>query len=135
MVGGAEWRTERLASAADDPLISATDLADHLAQRGVPFRQAHEIVGRIVRAAEASDRGLADFSLDELHTFSPVFEASAVGLKPEQIVAARQVLGGPAPAGVETQLRAAAERTASHRAWVSEYAARLPTLDSVTVPD
>ncbi len=47
-------------------LIAATDLADHLARRGLPFRQAHEIVGRIVRAVEASGRALAEFSLDEL---------------------------------------------------------------------
>jgi argininosuccinate lyase len=135
MLGGAVWRTERLAAAADDPLIAATDLADHLAQRGVPFRQAHEVVGRIVRAAEASNRGLADFSLDELRTFSPVFEASAVGLKPEQIVQARTVPGGPAPAQVDRQLRAAADCIAAHRAWLAEYAARLPTLESVTSAD
>ncbi|HEY2593197.1 MAG TPA: argininosuccinate lyase, partial [Chloroflexota bacterium] len=131
MIGGATWRTERLAAAADDPLIAATDLADHLAQRGVPFRQAHEIVGRIVRAAEASQRGLADFSLEELRQFSPVFEASAVGLRPEQIVEARRVAGGPAPSRVEAELQAARERTAVNREWVTEYAARLPTLDSL----
>jgi argininosuccinate lyase len=135
MIRGAAWRTERLATAADDPLIAATDLADHLAQRGVPFRQAHEIVGRIVRAAETSDRGLADFSLDELRAFSPVFEASAVGMKAAQIVAARQVSGGPAPGQVERQLRAASECVAGHRAWLTEYSTRLPTLESVTSPD
>jgi argininosuccinate lyase len=132
MIGGATWRTERLAAAADDPLIAATDLADHLAQRGIPFRQAHEIVGRIVRAAEASHRGLADFSLEELRAFSPVFEGSAVGLKAEQIVRARQVIGGPAPEQVEKELATARERTIASRAWVTEHAARLPTLDSVT---
>jgi argininosuccinate lyase len=131
MLGGATWRVERLAAAADDALIAATDLADHLAQRGVPFRQAHEIVGRIVRAAERSNRGLSEFSLEELRAFSPVFEASAVGLRAEQIVAARRVLGGPAPSQVEAQLAAAQERTNATRAWVTEYAARLPTLESV----
>jgi argininosuccinate lyase len=135
MIRGATWRTERLAAAADDPLIAATDLADHLAQRGLPFREAHEIVGRIVRAAEASSRGLADFSLHELRTFSPVFEASAVGLKAEQIVAARGVLGGPAPTQVERQLEAASKRTETHRGWAMEYAARLPTLESVTTAE
>jgi argininosuccinate lyase len=132
MIGGATWRTERLAAAADDPLIAATDLADHLAQRGVPFRQAHEIVGRIVRSAESSNRGLSDFSLEELRSFSPVFESSAVGLRAEQMVQARRVVGGPAPEQVAAQLRAANERTAATRAWVAEYAARLPTLESVS---
>ena len=79
-------RTDRLALAAGDALIAATDLADHLAQRGLPFRQAHEVVGRIVRSAETSRRRLSEFSLDELRTFSPLFEASAVGLLPADIV-------------------------------------------------
>jgi argininosuccinate lyase len=132
MLSGASWRTERMASAASDPLIAATDLADHLAQRGVPFRQAHEIVGRIVRSAESSGRGLSDYSLEELREFSPAFEASAVGLKAADMVAARRVVGGPAPDQVRVQLKSAAERTDAHRAWVEEYAARLPTLGSVS---
>src|SRR5205823_9938602 len=71
MLAGATWGTERMARAASDPLIAATDLADHLTQRGVPFRQAHEILGRVVRAAEGSGRALSEFSLEELRTFSP----------------------------------------------------------------
>jgi argininosuccinate lyase len=98
----------------------------------MPFRQAHEIVGRIVRAAEASHRSLADLSLDELRAFSPVFEASAVGLSAEQIVAARSLVGGPAPAQAEAQVHAARARTTAQREWVATYAARLPTLESVT---
>jgi argininosuccinate lyase len=101
----------------------------------VPFRQAHEVVGRIVRAAEAAERSLGAFSLEELREFSPVFEASAVGLTAEQVVEARQVYGGPAPAQVELQVRAAQERLAAQRAWVEEYAAKLPTLESVTAND
>src|SRR5437667_6535194 len=54
MLRSATWRTERLARAAADPLIAATDLADHLTQRGLPFRQAHEIVGQLVRAADVA---------------------------------------------------------------------------------
>jgi argininosuccinate lyase len=134
MFGGASWRTERMATAASDPLISATDLADHLAQRGVPFRKAHEIVGRIVRAVEVSGRSLSSLSLDELREYSPMFETSAVGLEAEQSVSARAVFGGPAPEQVQSQLRYASQRTELHRAWVTEYAARLPTLESVTRP-
>ena len=132
MLAGATWRVDRMAAAANDALIAATDLADHLAQRGVPFRTAHEIVGRVVRAAEASGRSLADFSLAELRAFSPVFDESAVGLRAEQVAAARDVFGGTAPRQVEAQLRSARERIESHRAWLDEFAARLPTLESVT---
>ena len=132
MVRGATWRTERLATAASDPLISATDLADHLVRRGVPFRQAHEIVGRMVRAAETRGRRLDEFSLEELRTFSPQFEASAVGLAAADVVSGRDVVGGTAPGQVARQLRFARERLGMTRAWIEGYAARLPTLASVT---
>jgi argininosuccinate lyase len=132
MFEGATWRTDRMAQAANDALIAATDLADHLVCRGVPFRTAHEIVGRIVRQAESSGRSLANFSLSELQAFSPEFESSAVGLRAADIVAARQVYGGPAPDQVRAQLKFATDRTAAHRTWIDEQAARLPTLQSVT---
>jgi argininosuccinate lyase len=132
MIDGATWRTERLARAAADPLIAATDLADHLTRRGLPFRQAHEIVGHIVRAAEASERRLDDFSLDELRAFSPLFEASAAGLQAADVVAARDVTGGTAPDQVTRQLQLARERLQVTRRWIDEHAQRLPTLDSVT---
>jgi argininosuccinate lyase len=132
MLLGATWRTDRLAQAAGDPLIAATDLADHLAQRGVPFRQAHEVVGRIVRDAETSGRRLDDYALDELRTFSPLFDRSAVGLLAADVVAARQVVGGTAPGQVARQLLAARQHLGSARAWVDDCAGRLPTLESVT---
>jgi argininosuccinate lyase len=132
MLASATWLTDRLAQAAADPLIAATDLADHLVKRGLPFRQAHEIIGQIVRAAEASGRGLDQFSLDELHTFSPLFEASAVGLQPTDLVAARDVAGGTAPTRVRTQLEAARGRVAATQQWVAQSGQRLPTLSSVT---
>jgi len=132
MLGSATWRTERLAQAAADPLIGATDLADHLVKQGVPFREAHEIIGHIVRAAEDGDRGLDEFSLDELRAFSPLFESSAVGLKAADLAAARDVTGGTAPGQVRRQLQAARDRVAATRVWLEEFGRRLPTLSSVT---
>jgi argininosuccinate lyase len=132
MLRGAIWRTERLARAAADPLIAATDLADHLTRRGLPFRQAHEIVGHIVRAAEASERRLDDFSLEELQVFSPLFEASAVGLQATDVVAARDGIGGTAPGQVIRQLALARERLEATRQWIDAHAQRLPTVESVT---
>ena len=132
MVRGASWRTDRLRAAASDPFITATDLADHLVKHGLPFRQAHEIIGRIVKMAEASQHGLADLSLEELQAFSPLFAASVVGLSPEQAVAARDLEGGPAPAQVRRQLDAARERQTALRAWLEDAAGRLPTLERVT---
>jgi argininosuccinate lyase len=135
MFEGATWRTERMAQAADDALIAATDLADHLAQRGVPFRQAHEIVGRIVRTAEASERSLSSFSLEELRQFSAVFEPAAVGLRAEDVAAARTVYGGTAPSQVLAQVRAASERLRAQRMWLEQNAEKLPTLERVTAAD
>jgi argininosuccinate lyase len=135
MLAGASWRTERLAAAAADPMIGATDLADHLVKRGLPFRQAHEVIGRVVRAAEASGRPLADFSLAELREFSPLFETSAVGLTTGDMVRARDVPGGTAPGQVADQLASASIRLHADGAWLQQSAALLPTLDRVTAAD
>ena len=132
MLRSATWHSERLAAAAGDPLISATDLADHLAQRGLPFRQAHDVVGRLVRAAESSGRPLDSYSLEELRGFSPLFGEAAIGLRPAEIVAARDVTGGTAPRQVAAQLRLAAVRLEHTRAWLADHVARLPTLARVT---
>jgi argininosuccinate lyase len=131
MLHGARWRTERMAQAADDPLIAATDLADHLTRRGLPFRQAHEVVGRIVKSAEAENRPLSALSLDELRQYSPLFDETAVGLTAQQLVAARDVPGGTAPSQVTAQLAAARERAAQLGAWASDHRTRLPTLERV----
>ncbi|MGI9147575.1 MAG: argininosuccinate lyase [Chloroflexota bacterium] len=132
MVASATWLTDRLAQAAADPLIAATDLADHLVKRGLPFRQAHEIIGHVVRAAEGSGRALDQFSLEELRVFSPLFDSSAVGLQATDLAAARDVTGGTAPNQVRTQLKAAGDRLHATRLWVEQSAQRLPTLESVT---
>jgi argininosuccinate lyase len=135
MIAGASWRTDRMAASASDPLIGATDLADHLTRRGMPFREAHETVGRVVRAAESSGRGLADLSVVELQTFSPLFDSTAVGLQPAQMVAARDLEGGPAPRQVRRQIVAARTRAADLHDWAESTAARLPTFDRVTSLD
>lgn len=131
MLASATWPGDRLAEAAADPLIAATDLADHLTKRGLPFRQAHEIIGHIVRAAEESGRSLAEFSLEELQAFSPLFEASAVALQPADLAAARDITGGTAPAQVRVQLEGARARVAAARQWLEQATARLPSPTSV----
>jgi argininosuccinate lyase len=132
MIHSATWRRDRLAAAAADPLIAATDLADYLTRQGLPFRQAHEVVGHIVRAAESSGRGLSELSLAELQAFSPLFDDSVVSLQSADVVAARDVIGGTAPGQVRHQLDAARQRVEASRAWVDQKAKRLPTLERVT---
>jgi argininosuccinate lyase len=101
-------------AAAGDPALGATDLAEELVRRGMPFRSAHEVVGRLVKAAEARhvslrDLGPADLAAIDVSLTPAVLEA----LDPARAVAARTITGGPAPAAVrreiarlETELRA-----------------------------
>ncbi|MBI2755905.1 MAG: argininosuccinate lyase [Chloroflexi bacterium] len=131
MIETAHWRTARMAAAADDPLIAATDLADHLARRGVPFREAHEVAGRLVKAAESSGRSLADLSLEELRQADPRFEVEAVGPRPEGLVAARTLIGGTAATRVSAEIGAARDRLDAHAAWVESARASLPTPERI----
>jgi len=105
MVSGIQVRAERMRAAAAEGFSTATDLADYLVRKGLPFRDAHEAVARAVRAA--ADRGvdLADMTLDELRGFSAlvgedVFEALTL----EGSVGARRHVGGTAPEQVRSQI-------------------------------
>ena len=93
--------TNAMREAAHEGLLEATDLAEYLVQKGTPFRDAHRIVGGIVREANANGRRLADFSLEELRNASSVIDADVLErLTPEGSVNARSHLGGTAPAQV-----------------------------------
>ena len=107
MLGTLECRRERMREAARLGYMTATDLADYLVRKAVPFRDAHEAVGRAVRRAVETDRDLSEMSLEELRTFSPVVENDVFEvLTLDGSVAARNHVGGTAP----TQVRAAIVR-------------------------
>ena len=90
------------------PALLATDLADYLAKRGVPFREAHGLVGKVVRRAEERGVALDELSLPELQSVSSVFEADALEIFDVQAALARRKLaGGTAPEALQQQLRAA----------------------------
>ncbi len=106
MMAAASLREERARAAASDPLLLATDLADRLVEGGVPFRQAHEIVGKLV--ARAQDAGEPLHRLD-----SAVFLAASPVLTPEVVAAtfdldsamkARRTTGAPSPGNVAGEL-------------------------------
>ncbi len=100
-------KRERLREAARRGMTTATDLADYLVGKGVAFRDAHAIVGRAVRHALEAGRDLSDLTLAELRTHSPVIEEDVYTvLTLEGSVAARDHIGGTAPA----QVKAAVER-------------------------
>ena len=111
MLGTLECRRERMREAARLGCMTATDLADYLVRKGVPFRDAHEAVGRAVRSAVETGRDLAEMTLEELRTFSPVIEGDVFDvLTLEGSVAARSHPGGTAPARVRAAIARARER-------------------------
>lgn len=101
-------KRDTMREAARRGYSTATDLADYLVRKGTPFRDAHEVVGRAVRLCIDSDRDLTDLSLDELKDFSAVIEADVFDvLSVEGSVAARDHIGGTAPAQVRKAVRRA----------------------------
>jgi argininosuccinate lyase len=91
--------------------MNALAAATYLAKRGLPFREAHEVVARAVQECLAKGCELEDLSLEELHDFSPVFDADIhAHLKLEAVLAGHDVPGGTAPARVQQAIREAQER-------------------------
>jgi argininosuccinate lyase len=96
---------QAVARAAQGGFMTATDLADYLARRGLPFREAHEVVGRIVRYCSEQGKELMGLSLAEMRQFSPLFDEGALQVvTPQAAVAARNVYGGTAPEQVRARL-------------------------------
>ncbi len=106
-------RRERLAQAAGEGYATATDLADYLVRKGVPFRDAHEIVGRAVRVGLASGRDLAQLALGELQACDKRIAADVYDvLAPSGSVKARRHVGGTAPDEVRAAAAQARRRLA-----------------------
>ena len=70
LIRGMTVDEDRMRAACDDRFLTATDLADYLARKGMPFRKAHEITGKIVLYCEKNGKRLKDLSLKEFHSFS-----------------------------------------------------------------
>ncbi|OGK78847.1 MAG: argininosuccinate lyase [Candidatus Rokubacteria bacterium GWC2_70_16] len=108
MLRSLTFKVERMREAAGAHYSTATDLADYLVRKGLPFREAHEVVGRTVRHGLAQGKELGDLTLEELRGFSPLIEADVHrALTVEASLAARAVLGGTAPDAVRRALAAA----------------------------
>ncbi|ABO48827.1 argininosuccinate lyase [Desulforamulus reducens MI-1] len=104
-------RQENMAKAARGGFTNATDVADYLAKKGVPFREAHEVVGKAVFYCLQQNKALEELTLEEYKELSPVFEDdiyAAIGV--EYCVAARKVRGGPAPEAVQQAITRTKER-------------------------
>jgi argininosuccinate lyase len=94
--------------AINNDFSNATDIADYLVRKGLPFRDAHEVIGKIVLYSIQSNKFLLDLSFEEYQGFSPLFEEDIyVVLAPEHVVGVRNSFGGTAPAQVEKQIKLA----------------------------
>lgn len=101
-------REDRARDAATRGYMNATELADYLARKGVPFREAHDAVGRVVLRAVGRGVELHELPLDELHEFSPLIEEDVYdALSLEQTLLTKSQTGGTAPTRVAEALAAA----------------------------
>ena len=112
---------ERMVAALRGGFLTATEVADYLVRRGVPFREAHHLAGRAVRDAEAAGCELWELPLEAFRRLSPKFDADVLrAATPEGAVAAKDVPGGTAPGRVAEALDAARAAAAVQRAWLDQ---------------
>jgi argininosuccinate lyase len=97
---------ERMKAAANDPNLLATDLAEYLVRKGIPFRKAHEIVGRLVADASEHRTKLDAIPLSKLKKLSPLFDVD-VGkvFDVRRSLSARRAIGAPSPENVKLQIK------------------------------
>lgn len=108
---GLEFRVDRLNQAVTEDFSNATDVADYLAAKGVPFREAYNLVGQVVKTSLAAGKLLKDLSLEEWQSLHPAFESDIYeAIAPRQVVAARNSLGGTGFEQVRQALSAAQQR-------------------------
>ncbi|MCY3656295.1 MAG: argininosuccinate lyase [Chloroflexi bacterium] len=110
MVPTLRFDAARGREAAGGDFALATDLADHLVQRGVSFREAHEAVGGLVAECERTDRTFEDLTIDDYRAAHPAFGEEVLSLDVEASLAARSAVGGTAPERVAEQREAARAR-------------------------
>jgi argininosuccinate lyase len=100
-------RAEQGRQAASEGYVLATDLADYLVKRGLPFRDAHAVVGEVVQHAVEAGKDLTELSLSELQRFSPLFDEDVTAISVESSLESRSLPGGTAPETVKKALAAA----------------------------
>jgi argininosuccinate lyase len=104
-LAGTQFREDRLRAAASNPILFATDAADYLVHKGVPFRQAHDLIGKVLREAEKQGKPWTQLSLADVQKISPHFEADFLsGPSVDNAIATKIVPGGTAPEPVRAAI-------------------------------
>jgi argininosuccinate lyase len=108
------FNEERLQAAAGNDALLATEAADYLVRRGMPFRQAHDVVGKLLREAERQNKKWTQLPLTELKKISPLFDSDfSAGLNVESALAAKAVRGGTARESVRQACEELQQRLAN----------------------
>ncbi|MFC4303395.1 argininosuccinate lyase [Cohnella boryungensis] len=125
MIETMKVRKDKMRRAVDQDFSNATDIADFLVGKGLPFRQAHEVIGKTVLYCIQQNKFLLDLTLDEFKQFSELFDDRIYAvLQPEAVVNARDVYGGTATPQVEAAIARAEAGLSRTAAWVEEYEER-----------
>ncbi len=124
------FRASRMAEAAAGSFSLATDLADHLVRQGMPFREAHELVGRVVAYCEANTKDFPELTAAEWASFHPLLAETRPPLTVWDAVRAREVPGGTGPGQVSQALEQAAARLAEEIVWLEVERQRVATAES-----
>jgi argininosuccinate lyase len=102
---------DRMKAAVGDPSLLATDLAEYLVKKGVPFREAHGIVGRVVSDVIEKDKRLNEIPLTQLRKFSARFDVDVAKVfDVRRSLSARTAVGAPSPKNVKAQIKSWRER-------------------------
>jgi argininosuccinate lyase len=110
MVPAIDFKKDKMRQALSDGYVTATELADHLVSKGVPFRECHHVVGRIVGDCIAKKLKLDDLSVDDYREYHPDFGDDVLSwVDPEVAVERRNVPGGPARSQVQQAINTAKE--------------------------
>jgi argininosuccinate lyase len=113
-VSATTFNTGRLRAAASNPILFATDGADYLVHKGLPFRQAHDLIGKLLREAERQQKPWPQLSLEDLKKISPLFEQDFLAAPSvESSIATKSVPGGTAPGAVRSAMAALQDRIAA----------------------
>ena len=110
MIPTLEFRSDKMRATAESGFLLATELADYLAAKGVPFREAHGIVNNLVETAMTDGKELSDLTLDDYRRASGRFEQDVLDVTLESAIAKRDIVGGTAPNRVRDAISAARSR-------------------------
>ncbi len=116
-----EINKESMRAAIDDSYILATDLADYLVNKGLPFREAHKVVGQIVVSCMDKKLRFSQLSIENLKGFSSLFEEDVFQiLEAEEAIKKRKVEGGTSPESVNDQIKKSKSWLAKADEWIAE---------------